>query len=269
MAWIGSSTATVSLIFSTAQYKPVYLRGLTFRNAGANTDHITFHGTANGAHLTAVDCYLWLGTSTTSSNINCGGATSSRQSYTELINCTFRFGNASQKIVVRNGATVVIRGGTISSAGATPTELFGFATNVWANVDVDGLNATVLGSSSTICGDVGSNNAPLIRIRRSVFGAGCTVLGSQTVSSIRGVEVQLLDCKIGTKTGIFGYYNAFGSLETNYSVYRTAGASGQSWKIDTTANCGPQRVSGAKSTLRVEARCFSAITRTSCNTKFV
>lgn len=235
--WIGGDATNKSINFFPAQYKPVYLRGLTLRTAGAVADSLTFHTTINGSQIRVEDCYLWQGNTAAASGIFCGGTTAGRYSLTEFINCTFRFGNAGQGIIPRAGADLIIRGGAVSGDGAVPDVLIKPLTSMGQRAEIYGLNATAMGTGRALLGDLSTANFYDVIARQCVFGAGFSPLVAQSVTTMTNAEVWLHDCKIGAKAGIFGYYNTFGALETDATVYRTAGAAVQSWKITTTAQC--------------------------------
>jgi hypothetical protein len=75
---------------------------------------------------------------------------------------------------------------------------------------------------------------------RCKLGSGVTILASQTSNPHLGSpEAWLLDCASGDTHGIFGYYNALGSLITEGTIKYTGGAAGQSWKIVTNSNATP------------------------------
>jgi len=63
------------------------------------------------------------------------------------------------------------------------------------------------------------------------------MLATQTHLNFSSAEVFVLDCSSGDTHGLFGYQNALGSVVSDTSIFFTAGAAAQSWKIQTTANC--------------------------------
>ena len=64
-------------------------------------------------------------------------------------------------------------------------------------------------------------------------------MAAQALNNRSGAEVWIIDCSDAAGTPnekLFGYYNALGSVVSDTSIYTTAGAAAQSWKIVTTAN---------------------------------
>lgn len=236
--WIGNSSTNRSITWIGPNGKTFRRRGLTYRTSGSTSDNIGMHSTVAGGYASIDDgCYFWSGNSSSTTRINIGGGTAGRNSTTELRNPTFRFGNSSQALVIRNSATVKIVGGSIDAAGSTPTTFIDVSSSQCNCIDIEGLDATVLGSGQTVIGDAGTNSQPIVYLRQCKFAASVTILATQTQAQMLGIEVYALDCQIGSAQNFTAYYNTFGKVEPDTSIYYTGGAAGSvSWKITTTAN---------------------------------
>jgi hypothetical protein len=232
--WIGSSTTNRGVTLAGAFR--IRVVGITFRTAGSTADSLLMAVT-DGMQVTFEDTYFWHGNSSTTSNIRFGAADA--QTCVILRNCTIRLGNAAQSVQILG--KVFIEGGFAPSGlGSIPTAGLFTASVVdpaGGYLDIDGLNIAGLGANP-IVGDC-TTTALQVVIKRSKLGTGFVPLATQTVGNRSGAEVTLIDCNDGDVNGFFGYYNALGSLISDFGVYLTAGAAVQSWKLTTTANAGP------------------------------
>jgi hypothetical protein len=231
--WIGSSTTNRGVTLAGAFR--IRVVGITFRTAGSTADSL-FMANTDGMQVTFEDCYFWHGNSATASGIMFGNA--DVQTCVIARNCTFRLGNASQNVRVLG--KVFIEGGSLSSAGSTPTAGLFLASVVdpaGGYLDIEGFDCSLLGANPII-GDC-TTTALKVAIKRSKLGTGFVPLATQTTGNRSGAEVTLIDCHSGDTHGFFGYYDALGSLISDTGVYLTAGAAAQSWKLTTTANAGP------------------------------
>jgi hypothetical protein len=230
--WIGSSTTNRGVTLAGAFR--IRVVGITFRTAGSTADSL-FMANTDGMQVTFEDCYFWHGNSATASGIMFGNA--DVQTCVIARNCTFRLGNASQNVRVLG--KVFIEGGSLSSAGSTPTAGLFLASVVdpaGGYLDIEGFDCSLLGSNPII-GDCTTTALQAV-IKRSKLGTSFVPLATQTTGNRSGAEVTLLDCNDGDVNGFFGYYNALGSLISDFGIYLTAGAAAQSWKLTTTANAG-------------------------------
>lgn len=228
-AWLGNSTTSYSVTLAGAFQ--VYIYGLTFRTAGASNVAPGINS-SNGGHFELEDCLFWSGTTNGSARVFIGAGSSNVRSYTRLKNCTYRFGATAQGITL--AGAVDIDGGSISGAGSTPTTLFGSSNSQDGDYHINGFDASnctgPLVASHTSC-------ATTYRFEQCKIPSGVTVLATQSVTNKSSAKVWLLDCASGDTHGLFGYYDAFGSVVSDTGIYFTAGAAGQSWKIVTSAAC--------------------------------
>jgi len=233
--WIGNSTTSYNLSF-TGAFK-VFLYGLTLRIGGAGSVNL-FVGNADGGHLELEDCYLWLGTGSAQRIIL--GPSGVLNAFQRLKNCTFRFGSTGQGI--QCAGTTQLEGGSIASAGSAPTTLFANQQNTqavrWDGGDLSHVTGTLVPSQTL--------QSSLWTFSQCKVGAGVTFLASQTPANKTSGRVLALDCASGDTHGLFGYYDAFGSVVNDTGIYFTsspnsvlsgATATPSSWKIVTTANC--------------------------------
>jgi len=234
-AWIGNSTTNRTIQLSGATKNFFY--GLTFRIGGVGIDNL-YIGYTDGAHYELSNCYLWCGTTNTSSAIHLGVANANNgQAYVSVKNCTFRFGSTSQKIYVNQQVDII--GGSVSASGSIPTTLF-YLGNLQDGVPI--LNASGMDLSNisgTLIAD--STGAP----SKSTFSncklhASVTILATQTVVNKSGADVFLYNCASGDTHYNFGHYDAFGSTVAVSAIYADDGAlydgtNHVTWKITTTA----------------------------------
>lgn len=233
--WLGNSTASraVNLL---APNRKAYLHGVTIRVVGG-ADQIGFNtgtGAGDGGSIVGHSCYLWQ-SATSGSNFALGTRGDS-QSFTKLINCTFRAGNVGQTISVGN--QVVIEGGGLSSAGSAITTIFTGSTsndNAGTTVNVVGFDCSAASATATILGN-NTVTPTTLRMSQCKLPTGAiTYLGTQTNVNRSSGEVFLFDCASDDTHGRFVYANALGSVESDTGIYLTAGAAAQAWKIVTTS----------------------------------
>lgn len=232
--WIGNST-TFRGITLAGGFR-VYILGVTFRTAGATADVIAINTTTGGEFLLE-NCYLWEGNSATGGRIDFHTTNGSVESYTRLVNCTLRFGNTAQMLSPGSG-TLDLVGCTISSAGSAPSTLFGGSVGASSTVnfhacDLSHITGTLVGNQT--------NGQKTVRFTQCVLGSGVVLMGTQSTYGNRSqAQVYAFDCASGDTHTFFGYYDGLGSVVSDTSIYFTAGAAAQSWKIVTTANASYQ-----------------------------
>lgn len=226
--WLGSSTASISLII-TGAYR-VRVHGLTLRNGGTTNQPIVFADAA-GSHFHLTSCYLWLGTTSTIAQIFFGSSTSVNH-YCTAYDLTVRFGNVSQSLCLFTGS--VIHRGVVSSAGSSPTSLLkatrgGIVKLIDCDLSHCGANK-IVGTHST-------GMPCYYELYRCKLGTNYVVLDTQSPANKGAASVLLLDCSSGDTHGIMHYADALGSVLSDTGIYFTSGAAGQSWKIVTTSSC--------------------------------
>jgi hypothetical protein len=223
--WIGNDTTNRFITFNSGTDRKLYFYGLTFRNAGTGDKNLSLIG-SEGCVTVIENCYLWLGNSGSSSRINIGNT--GNNNFSILKNCTFRFGAASHVCNILNRSE--FHELTISSSGTAPSNLFSVSAN---SVRISGSDLSYVTSTLVANGTYPS----LLTLDRCKIGSGVTVLAAQTSNPTRtSSSCLLLDCSSGDTHGIFGFYDALGSVVSDTGIYFTAGAAVQSWKIVTTAN---------------------------------
>lgn len=232
-AWLGAGGATsYSLaITASAASSRVYIYGITLRVAGSTNLGLSINA-GDSMHFEFEDCYLWLGTTNGSPRINIGSNSSGGNAYCLFKECTFRFGATSQGL--SPSGRVEFNGGEVSASGSAPTTLIG-AQNNTQEVLFFGANLSHV-TGTLVASQTGSSaKFSFVQCR---FGGGVVPMAAQTLTNKSSALVFVQDCSDGDTHGLFGYYDAFGSVESDTGTRVTAGAAAQSWKITTTANCG-------------------------------
>lgn len=225
--WLGSASSfglTINGAFK------VYFYGITFRNGGTTSATISVN-TSDGGHFEFESCYFWLGTTNTASRLAFSAVSTTQSSFTYLKNTTLRFGSTSQGIQAVGDFEMI--GGGVSSSGSAPSTFIlsqGQTQSIsFVGVDLSHITGTLVGSNAT--------GAVTHRFTQCRFGSGVVVLATQTPANKSSAKAYVFDCDSGDAHGLFGYYDAFGSIVSNTGTYVTSGASAQSWQITTTANC--------------------------------
>lgn len=237
--WLGNSTTSRGI--AIVGTKNAYFYGLTFRIAGSGPSNLTIGNTAADAlHFEFDNCYLWQGSSDTTTRIATGNTgNGSTNTYVRFLSCAFRFGSTGGAFAL--SGTVSIEGGSIASAGSAPTVLFtdpsaGFTygTTYVEGADLSHVTGTLVGSHA--------NRGKIHRFVNCKFGSGVTVLANQTPANKGSAIAKVFDCSSGDEHYKLEYHDAFGSLTTDVGIYANDGAQYDgtnrcSWKIVTTANC--------------------------------
>jgi hypothetical protein len=214
----------------TGSYK-VYFYGITFRTAGTLNDSLII-SYADGSHYEYENCYLWSGTSGSTSHIQIGQGDA--QVFTKLKNTTIRFGSTAQRL--RVFGKVVLEGCTLSSAGTAPASLIDFsgADPAGSQADLIGCDLAHLGANNLV--DDSTSAASTARFFQCKLGASFSMSATQTNTNRSSAEVYVYDCASGDTHGLFGYKNGLGSVVSDTGIYFTSGAAAQSWKVVTTAS---------------------------------
>lgn len=224
--WIGNSTTNRSITLGASNDSRVYVYGLTIRTAGSTLDFINL-GTASGAALVLDGCYLWMGnTSTTALFLGNNAGTCCN---VHIKNTTLRFGATSNVIQSGvGGGNTLFENCTISSAGSAPSVLCTRGNVTFVGCDLSHVTGTL----------VGNILFPDVHVfQQCKLGSGVTVLATQTGNpTASSASAYVFDCASGDTHGLFGYYDALGSVASDTGIYYTSGAAAQSWKIVTTAN---------------------------------
>ena len=236
--WIGNSTTNRGITFAGAF--ACYVYGLTLRISGSSADNCTLVSSP-GQDIIVESCYFWQGnTATTAYIILSSGTTAANEYAVRCLNCTFRFGNTSQGLFTGVGKHI-IEGGSVSSAGSAPSNLFKVASGqATQTIDLCGVDLSFV--TTTLVPD-NANGYNVYNFRQCKLGSGVTIMAAQTTVPNNGsVDVYVYDCASGDEHYHFQHHNALGSLTTDTGIYANAGASWNaadskaSWKIVTTAN---------------------------------
>jgi hypothetical protein len=228
--WIGS---TNDQSITLAGAFRVYLYGITIRSGSAAGNGININ-TTDGGHFELESCYIWCSqTGTASSAFN--SATAGNNNFTQLKNCTLRYGATGQTVQFRGAFEML--GGSVSSAGSALTTFCTAGSNSssikFIGVDLSHITGTLVGNNA--------NSAVIYEFVQCRFSTSLSaVMATQTSVTNKGsAKVFVYACNAGTADahGLFAYYDAFGTLTSDTGIYFTGGAASQSWKIVTTANC--------------------------------
>lgn len=233
--WLGSSSTNITINFRSSTNKNQFFHGITVRNGtlvAGNLNIVLSYD--DNAHQEYEDCYIWNASAGSSALIIVGNGASGAvdQSFTRFKNCTIRFSRDSQVLSI--GGHVQIEGGSLSSAGTIPL-VFAKANRAASVLDVTGFDASALASNTLI--GTSTDHKLIAKFSQCKLGTSMVPLATQTPTNRAGSEVSLFDCNSGDTHGIFGYYNALGSVVSDTGIYFTAGAAAQSWKIVTAASC--------------------------------
>ncbi len=230
--WIGNSTTARTVTVSGAFKNLIY--GVTFRSHGAS---ITLN-TTDGGHHEYEDCRVWNSSTATSTSWTIGNG---NNGYTRLTRHTFDHDRTSGNIDTISAVGLCEMYGCTYESGnsSTAAALFpDFAATNFCEVMLHGCDFSQLASGTTMI----ANNSRVpasFTFTQCKMPANVVYLASQTSVPNRGsANATVIDCSSGDTHGIYEYHDAFGSCVTNSTVYFTAGAAAQSWKITTTANCG-------------------------------
>lgn len=232
--YIGHTSSSYSITLSGA-YK-VYLYGVTFRTAGDTSSGSIYLNQSDGGYFEVENCYLWVGTTSTSAGFSVGLSASSANSYSILKNCTLRFGATAQGIIQNN---VNFIGCSISGSGSTPSTLFK-ASERGGICICEGCDWSLPGTALI---------ASHIHVKTNFVFSNCkinnslsSVLATQSPANPSSAEAFLYNCSGTTQYYHIAHHNAFGSTICDTGIYANDGASYDgtnrlSWKIVTTANC--------------------------------
>ena len=210
-----------------------YIRGVAFINTSA--DDLTIAGGVD--NVMTFENAAFRVTNASARLLNFGTSSLDQSQSVTLINTTVEFGHASSGILLiggrfewRNTASAIV-------SGTLPTTLFlGTTGNGISTAVLDGVDLSALGSGKTIIGaNGGTNTTQLINCR---LGASVTVASTPSLPPNR---VEVINCDSGATGYRNEIYDYSGTLTTETTIIRTAGASdgvqAVSWKIVTTANC--------------------------------
>jgi hypothetical protein len=240
-AWIGHSSANQAVTFNSAAGGKLYLRGLTLRIAGSSSSDSLSFCTGNNTHVEAESCYLWQGSSNGSAHIFVGNASGDNEAYARFVNCTLRFGNASQVFQAR--CPVEFYGCTISSDGAAQNTLFTQSTvrNMGSSFYAEGCDFSYSAASPTVVNaQAGATGANFTFVNCKIPPSATLFNGGGTNKAIG--EASFYNCASGDTHYHIAHADAMGSTVVETTIVANDGASFDggttktSWKIATTAN---------------------------------
>lgn len=225
-AWVGPNAGYGIQLNCSGK---VYLYGITFKVSGTSaTIYVNYNGSG---HFEFDNCLIW-NAATGGSSYIIFGQSNGGASYAQLKNSQLGFGSASTAL--RFAGQLDLVGGGIYSGGSIPSTLFNGQGGT-ALLTANGFDLSGMGTN-TLVGNFTTSTATL-RFTQCPLSSGLVILGSQSLGSKSAAKVYLSDCSVGSVQGLFGYYDALGSVVSDTGTYLTAGAAGQSWKVTTTAYC--------------------------------
>lgn len=231
--WIGHGTNSVSIGMEGAFRVAIY--GLTMRIAGSTLKGMGLLAGADGGHSEWSNCYFWQGSSASNPNdaILIGSGGGNGQGYHRFKDCTVRFGNANNRLIIRSD--VEFEGLVVSSAGT--------AVNSLMLASINGVNARFIGCDLTSAGATGLVSTSTFSSSTVVFDRCKLAATSPLLSTLAAplnksnAKVFAYDCANGDTHGLYAYQDAFGTMTLDTGIYKTGTPSLSSWKIVTTANC--------------------------------
>lgn len=223
--WIGNSTTNRSINFCNGIDGRIYAHGLTLRTAGSTLDTIVLASGA-GTSLVFDSGYLWMGNTANGVALTAGNNSGGQNDVT-VKNTTLRFG-ATGNTLASNTGRLRFENCAISSDGSAPATLISNGILSFIGCDLSLVTGTLVGNIAAATSYV---------FQQCKLGAGVTVLATQTLNPTASAPTALvIDCASDDTHGLFGYYDALGSVVSDTGITYTGGAAGQSWKIVTTAN---------------------------------
>lgn len=210
----------------------VYGYGIAF-NAGTGSSAAALLNVPgqSSSHQVWEACAFNIVSTSTAPTINVGLSTTS----VLFVNCTVSFGSTSQRIAVTGVCRFINKPSSTFVTGATsPTVLFNnFGSG--AKLQASGLDLSALGSGNTLM--VTPSQDVQVALTNCKLNASVTVA---TTPGVLGATLDMLGCNSTTNVERNERYIYQGTLTTETTIIRTAGANdgttAYSWKIVTTAN---------------------------------
>lgn len=226
-AFIGHGTLNRSITWTNgSDYAALMLYGITMQVAGNVIDSISFCA-AGRMSMTLVDCKIYLINTATTSRIHQGYTSTGRGSSVAFYNCDFRFGNTSQRILIRSsGAATYFYGCIVSSGSTHPSTLFDLTAGcfiVFEGCDLSNIG-TLTGANQT--------EPEQIILRQCKLKSG-VVLCESAASSLDLVSVAAYDCSSGDEQGYLHYGNSYGTVQIDTGIFCNDNIADTdlSWKI--------------------------------------
>lgn len=209
-----------------------YMRGITLSAAAASTGCITL---ADSADLmqTYEECDFVITNTGTVARITYGSAITGNKNTVININCTLKFGNASQGIALQRGEYLWIGGG-IDPASVAITKLFATAGVGVVKAAISNFDLSACASTLDICTS-GFASIGSITLNRCKMPASWTggLFSGDPVNPI--FRVSMYNCDSADTNYKILVGDRQGTLRDETTLVMTGGAS-ESWKVTTTAN---------------------------------
>jgi hypothetical protein len=255
-----TTTAASSMSFSGV----AYIENISF-NIGTGTNTANFIVTVDQTHLVFKNCSLLLQTTSTGSAFTMGNSSFGQESSIEFKNCTFRFGQAAQKITPGN-TTLRFEGGNIASGSVTPTgflNLTGVSDIEFKDFDFSNFASTsvLITTTNASSGDVKFINCKMPSSWSANICGATRPINPKFRATMWNCGVYLYKCEMSG-----------GMIIADSGVYKNAGATegsaGCSWKFITNADANeavnyvksdiitiPNETVGAPVTVNVDVTC--------------
>lgn len=208
-----TTTGTNAISFNNTTY--AYFYGISF-NAGTGAGSASLTMTGQGMRYEACNFSLLAsGSSGRVSLSNFGG------SWKTLLNCGFKFSNASQGITAGSGTTAYLDGCSLLSGGTSPSAFFVTVGNAYTviirGLDLTNASAGInISSSSTVCTVFDVINS---RLPASWSGS----LNSFSISD--GSVWQMFNCDSADTNYRYRKATEYGTVQEETTLVRTGGAS--------------------------------------------
>ena len=237
-ALIGAQATNYSVTINGAFKFFVY--GIELRNGTGASDKDIVLNSTDGGHAEFDSCKFTLSGTNGGCVVYTGFANATRNAFTSLKNCTFKFSNVSQ-FFNPNQVTELI-GCSIDAAGSAPTNFMAWDTSGASSSIVEVSGGDFSKCVSNLVGNSGINGSPRVTIRQARLGSGVSILGTPAQILNKGnASVAAYDCSSGDAHYEFYHRDAFGTTVATPIYVEADGAETNevaiSWQITTTANC--------------------------------
>jgi hypothetical protein len=214
-----------------------YFYGITFIcGVGASSSYnMTLLNNAVSAALIFDNCVLnnacVAGGSTPELTI---GINTSDDLLVRLINSNIKFNQINTRITHHHG-NFQWRGGAYDASVAVPTNLFIEPANGDTLNEISGVDLSGIGASKYLVQGISGGTSSKYYFKNCKLNASVTVLGTQAIVGHGGLEIFVDNCDSGDTNYRMGHYKYQGSIVTETTIKRTAGANdgttGFCWKM--------------------------------------
>jgi hypothetical protein len=220
-------------LLTLAGARNIKIVGVRFATGGSQ-----WHNATQSGHFEYENCKLEL-TGANSVNLIIGTTTSAQSRvYTQLKDCTLKFGSTGQVVYFRGFGQVI--GGSVDAAGSAPTVLFSVDSEcrLW---EFEGVNLSKI--TGTIVALDPTSGAWQIRFTNCWLGTGVKISDAPaTYKNKANQQVIAYNCASDDTHHALYHADSFGTTEVSAAIYANDGASYDgtnrcSWKITTRANC--------------------------------